>query len=176
MKTKRIDINDLELGKQKLSENYYLEIELEDKGQDFLKLQLDKDGLVVGSKPFFSLFCKNLKIDINSILLNWYPNFIRDNNKGQLKYKVVNYSFLLPKQNDFLYKGKSAFIGSFERFEDVGICDDAKLNLDINDRESILDFCVEEARAWFEGMEDDSTENRLLFSKLLLDKLYKKYK
>ncbi|SEC67328.1 hypothetical protein SAMN04489761_3466 [Tenacibaculum sp. MAR_2009_124] len=175
MKNKRLRIEDLELSQSKIPENFYLEIELEDLGQDFLKLQLDKEGRVVGAQPFYSIFCSNLRIDITSIRFNWYPSFERSNHKGQLKYKVLNYSFLLPKQNDFLYNKKSAFIGSFERFEDVGICKDSKLNLDINDTNAVLDFCVDEATSWFDGMEDHTVENRLLFSKLLLDRLYKKY-
>jgi len=40
----------------------------------------------------------------------------------------------------------------------------------------VQDFCVNEADAWFNGFEDDSKENRLLFAKILFDKLNLKFK
>lgn len=176
MQSKNIKVENLTLAEPKCPENYYMEIELEDMGQDFLKLQLDKEGNVVGATPFFSHFCQGLKIDIESILLNWCPNYNWKKNEGQLKYKIINYSFLLPKTNDFLYNKESAFIGSFERFEDVGIAPEAKLNLDIQDKEAVQDFCVQEADEWFNGYQDDSKENRLLFAILLYNKLQEKYR
>lgn len=176
METKNVNIENLSVGNPKNPENYYLEIELEDKGQDFLKLQIDKFGYVVGAQPFFSAFCNGLKIEINSILLNWYPDYKWKEKNGQLKYKIIDYIFLMPKSNDFLYKGSSAFIGSFERFQDIGICEDSKLNMDINNVQQVQNFCVNEADTWFDGFEDDSKENRLLFAKLLFDKLNQKFK
>ena len=175
METKEIPVEALEMASEKKAENYYMEIELEDKGQDFLKLQLDKEGNVVGASPFFSQFCKGLKIKIDSILLNWYPDFDR-RGSGSLKYKVINYHFLLSKTDDFKYKKRSAFEGCFERFEDIGICEDSKQHLKIEETERVQDFCVEEANAWFQGFEDDSKENRLLFAILLFNKLQEKYK
>ena len=175
MQTKKIKVENLTITEPKNPENFYLEIELEDKGQDFLKLQLDKEGNAVGASPFFSSFCHGLKIDIDSIFLNWAPNYNWKNNSGQLKYKVIDYTFLLPTKEDFTYKGESAFIGSFERFEDVGIAEDCKLNLNINDTDVVHEFCVKEADDWFNGYEDNSIENRLLFAIILYRKLLEKY-
>lgn len=168
-------IEELVLGSPKQAENFYLQIELEDQGQDFIKLQLDKEGNVVGATPFFSQFCQGLKIELDTVQFNWPPDIIRGK-KGTLKYKVIDYEFLLPKHNEVQYNGESAFIGSLERFEDVGIAEDCKQNLDIHNETEVKDFCRTEAEAWYNGFEDDSPENRQLFAKILYNKLLEKHK
>jgi len=92
MKKTKVSIEKLELEKPQISidVNAALIIELEDKGQDFLEFQVDKDGIILKAIPYQTEIWKGAYIPLTSVKVGKVlpihkPPYI---NFGFLKYKV----------------------------------------------------------------------------------------
>ncbi len=93
MKTKKIKISDLVLSKQKseIHPDTCLIIEFEDKGQDFLKWQLNKNGKVIRSTPFQTDVWKNTYVNLDALKVGKEPLIVNKHvGFGSMNYKIIS--------------------------------------------------------------------------------------